>query len=141
MLGALFSLSSAAGCGRAVRRRAASEECSKAAIARDAASAAPFCTDDSIQFAGKGPIIRGKESICKDWEQLFALPGPGLSFRMSAAEVARSGDIAWDYGTYEFAMADKKGKVTTGKGKHMIVWKKQADGSWKAAADMNSTGQ
>ena len=69
---------------------------------------------------------------------MFAMPGAGLSFTATAVEVARSEDLAWEHGTYEFATTDKKGKTTTDKGKYLTVWKKQADGSWKVVADMDN---
>lgn len=121
--------------------RAASAEWNKAAVAKDSARAVSFYADDAIQFANNGPMVRGKENIRKGWEQMFAMPGPGLSFELRAVEVSRSGDIAWEYGTYEFATADKKNHVTTDKGKYIVVWKKQPDGSWKAAADINNSSQ
>ena len=45
-------------------------------------------------------------------------------------EVARSGDFAYSTGSYAIA------NPAIDKGKFVDVWKKQADGSWKAAADV-----
>jgi ketosteroid isomerase-like protein len=35
----------------------------------------------------------------------------------------------------------KKGKVADEKGKYVVVWKKQANGSWKAVADIDNIGE
>ena len=121
--------------------RTASAEWNKAAVEKDLARAVSFYANDAIEFGNNGPMLRGKENIRKGWEQMFAMPGLGLSFELKAVEVSRSGDIAWGYGTYEFATADKKNHVTTDKGKYIEVWKKQPDGSWKAVAEMNNSGQ
>ncbi len=159
---ALLAVSFSAGCRlhRAAERRAARErdiqariaqaeaairgatvEWSKATQAKDLDKAVSYYADDAIQFADRGPVVRGKENIRKGWQLMLALPGPGLTFETTGVEVGRSADFAWEHGTYDFATADKQGKVTDVKGKYLVVWKKQADGSWKVAADMDNTGQ
>ena len=54
-------------------------------------------------------------------------------------QVAQAGDMAYELGTYEIVMKDKKGKSTPQKGVYVVVWKKQADGSWKALEDIFNT--
>ncbi|MGB7752425.1 MAG: DUF4440 domain-containing protein, partial [Candidatus Acidiferrales bacterium] len=56
-------------------------------------------------------------------------------------EVARSGEIAYESGTYDYVTTDKKGKSTDEKGKYVVIWKKQNDNSWKAAVDIDNTDQ
>jgi len=121
--------------------RAASADWSKAAQAKDLDKCvAPFA-DDAIAMYPKMPLAQGKDNIRKGWQETLAMPGPGLSFTTTGVEVARSGDIAWEHGTYEMSTADKKGKVSTEKGKYVTVWKKQADGSWKVAADIDNADE
>ena len=50
-------------------------------------------------------------------------------------EVAKSGDLGFVSGTYEFNMNDASGKPVTDKGKYVEMWEKQADGTWKCATD------
>jgi uncharacterized protein (TIGR02246 family) len=118
--------------------RAATISWSNAAQAKDVDKAVSLYADDALQFADKGPLVRGKDNIRQGWQQMFALPGPGLRFATSGVEVARSGDIAYEYGTYDFATKDKKGNINDQKGKYVTVWKKQADGSWKVAVDIDN---
>ena len=118
--------------------RSAVIEWSKAAQAKDVNKAVSFYADDAMQFVDKGPLVTGKENIRTVWEQMAALPGPGLTFATTGVEVARSGDMAYEYGIYDFATKDKKGNITDEKGKYVVVWKKQADGSWKVAADIDN---
>jgi ketosteroid isomerase-like protein len=54
-------------------------------------------------------------------------------------EAPRSGDFAYDIGTYQLTMNDPQGKPNSDRGKYMVVWKKQADGKWKAVGDMFSS--
>jgi uncharacterized protein (TIGR02246 family) len=118
--------------------RAAVIDWSKAAQAKDVNKAVSFYADDAMQFDDKGPLVKGKDNIRTGWEQMLAMPGPGLTFATTGVEVARSGDLAYEYGTYDFATKDKKGEITDEKGKYVTVWKKQADGSWKVAADIDN---
>jgi uncharacterized protein (TIGR02246 family) len=111
---------------------------SQASQAKDVNKALSFYADDAIQMPDRGALVKGKENIRKGWEQMLALPGPGLTFATTGVEVARSGDIAYEYGTYDFATKDKKGRVYNEKGKYLVCWKKQADGSWKVAVDMDN---
>jgi len=120
--------------------RAASTEWSKAAQAKDLDKGVSPYAEDAIYFSDKGAMVKGKNSIRMAWKDMLALPGPGLSFTTSYVEVARSGDLAYEYGTYDFVTEEKKGKPHDEKGKYVTVWKKQADGTWKVVADIDNTG-
>jgi uncharacterized protein (TIGR02246 family) len=121
--------------------RAASEAWSQASAAKDVDQAVSFYTDDAVQMSPKAPAVRGKENIRKGWTAMLAMPGPGLSFQTASVEVARSGDLAYETGTYDFATTDKNGKAAEEKGKYLVIWKKQSDGSWKVSVDMDNTDQ
>jgi ketosteroid isomerase-like protein len=64
------------------------------------------------------------------------VPGTQISWAPSKVEVAASGDLAYDQGTYTMTGPGPDGKPITDKGKYLAVVKKQADGSWKVAEDM-----
>lgn len=66
-------------------------------------------------------------------------PGAGLELLPLGVEVARSGDLAWEHGIYEFATSDKTGKTATENGTYVTVWKKQRDGAWKVVGDIHNT--
>jgi uncharacterized protein (TIGR02246 family) len=162
-LTALLSVSlialACAGCGRAHRRaerermlqeriaqdrqaiQTACADWSKAARARDLDKTMSFYADDAMVLSPKIPLVQGKGNIRQAWTQMFAIPGASLTFTTGEVEVARSGDLAWQHGAYDFVAADKKGRTTTEHGKYITIWKKQADGSWKAAADMDNPDQ
>jgi uncharacterized protein (TIGR02246 family) len=121
--------------------RAASAAWSQAATAKDLDQAVSFYADDALILPEKAPAIRGNENIRKNWAPTLALPGPGLSWKTSELEVARSGELAYETGTYNFVTTDKKGKSTDYKGKYLVIWKKQSDGSWKVAVDTDNPDQ
>lgn len=98
-----------------------------------------FYAEDAVVLAPNEPAAVGKEAIRKILGPMLGSPGFTLNFQSTKVEVARSGDLAYSQGTYEMTMNDPKGKPMTDKGKFVTVWKKQADGSWKAIQDMISS--
>jgi uncharacterized protein (TIGR02246 family) len=120
--------------------RAASADWTKASQARDLDKAVSYYAEDAVFFVDKGALVKGKNSIRMAWKDFLAPTAPVLSFTTSFVEVARSGDIAYEYGTAEFTTTDKKGKPSVEKGKYVTVWRKQPDGSWKAIIDIDNSG-
>ncbi len=116
--------------------RAEVAEWDKAAIAKDLDKTISFYAPDASIFPPNAPIATTPEQRRQLWSQLLSTPGMTVSFATTKVEVARSGDIAYETGTYQLTSTDKKGKTTTSKGKYVVVWKKQPDGKWKAAADI-----
>ena len=67
-------------------------------------------------------------------------PNFSLTFATTRADVAKSGDLGYTVGAYTMTMSDPKTKKSiTDKGKYVTAYKKQADGTWKAVADMDSS--
>ena len=73
------------------------------------------------------------------FRSLMNTPGFALTFQSTKVEVARAGDLGYSIGAYELTLNDAKGKPVKDRGKYATVWKKQADGSWKAVVDMFSS--
>jgi len=118
--------------------RAASADWSKATQAKDLDKVMSFYANDARVFSPKVPMVQGKDNIRKGWQQMLALPGPGLTFTTSGVEVAHSGDLAWEYGAYDFETVGTKADITVEKGKYVTIWKKQPDNAWRVAADSTS---
>lgn len=90
-------------------------------------------TSDAKIFPDKAPIIAGKEAIKKRW----TLP-EGIKVTKHSAtptEIKVNGDYAYDYGYYEVATKRSDGSTTSGKGKYIIVWRKE-NGIWKIYLDI-----
>lgn len=119
--------------------RASSKAWSDSTEAKDLDKAMSFYADNAVQMTDQGPLISDKTTLRAGWQKMFSLPGPGLSFQTSGVDVAKSGDIAYEYGTFDFAVADTSGAVNDQKGKYVVIWTKQADSTWKAAVDTNNT--
>jgi uncharacterized protein (TIGR02246 family) len=121
--------------------RAASAEWSKAAEARDLDKSVSYYAEDAVFLTDKGAMVNGKNSIRMAWKDLVDPGAPKLTFATTYVEVARSGDMAYEYGTYKLVTEVKKGKPKEEKGKYATVWKKQRDGGWKVALDIDNTGE
>jgi len=109
---------------------------SAAAGGKDLEKTISFYSEDAIVLATNAPAATTKDAIRNTWKDLLASPGLAISWKTTKVEVARSGDLAYTTGTYELAMNDASGKQINDHGKYVEVWKKQADGKWKVAADI-----
>lgn len=58
-----------------------------------------------------------------------------LTWQPRSADVAKSGDLAYTFGTYTLHT-----KGTMLKGTYVSIWKKQKDGSWKFVLDAGNSG-
>ena len=110
----------------------------KDAAAKDADKIAALYTDDAVIFATGVPAVVGKDNIRKAIEQMLAGPSRQFVFSNVTVDVARSGDLAEDRGSGQVTILDKDGKPVTETSEYVLVWKKQADGSWKIAADTSA---
>ena len=114
---------------------------SQAAGAKDLDKCVGFYTEDASVLPFNAPIASGKDQIRKVWSQLMSNPGFSLRFGPTKVEVARSADLAYEIGTFDLTLADQAGRSSTSRGKYVVAWKKQANGEWKAAADIFNTDQ
>ena len=109
-------------------------EFAKASVATSAAEAfAVYLADDATQMPAGGNPVVGKKAI-------LARLGSGyvLSWEPKRAEVAKSGELGWTWGTYELHTRDAEGKPIVRYGKYVNVWRKQKDGTWKVILDMGN---
>ena len=115
--------------------RNADAEWSRAIEAKDLEKATSFYADDASVYPSNAPLVTGRDNIRQTWSHFFDTPGFQLQFAPTKVEVAKSGDLAYDAGTFEGKMNGSDGTPTTVQGKYVVVWKKQ-NGQWKAVADI-----
>jgi uncharacterized protein (TIGR02246 family) len=121
--------------------RAAGDALGQAFEAKDIEKSLSFYVDDPVLFVPKGPAVVGKDALRKAFQPFMAVPGLKLSTSGEIIDVAQSGDLAFERGSFTNTITDAKGKTITESGKLVLVWKKQADGAWKIAADTNADDQ
>lgn len=94
-----------------------------------------FYSDDAVVLPPNDKKAATRDSIQKAVGDLLGLPGLVITWQPSKIDVARSGDTAYLYGTYNVSFDDPNGKRITDTGKMVEIWKKQPDGRWKCAVD------
>jgi ketosteroid isomerase-like protein len=111
---------------------------SKDAGLKDPAKMASYYSAvEAIALFPNSPPVTGRNDIQGVWTTLMRDPNFALSFNNTKADASKAGDLVYTVGTYTLTTSNPQDKQPiTDKGKYMTVYKKQADGSWKAVADM-----
>lgn len=105
--------------------------------ARDRVRFAALVAEDARFFTGGEPSGR-REDVVKDWEIFFADDGPRLTWAPVHVEAAASGDLGYSTGRYEWGGKNADGTPRTFTGWYVTIWRKGADGRWRAALDIGT---
>ncbi len=119
--------------------RAASAEWAKVAAAKDLEKTLSYYADDASMFPPNAPLVTGPEARRKAWTALFAPADLIFSNAATEVEAAKSGDLAYERGTFEESFKDGNRQPVNVVGKYVVVWKKQPSGQWKAGIDIFNT--
>jgi|ERR1022692_1466012 uncharacterized protein (TIGR02246 family) len=119
--------------------RAADAAWLKAYQAKDVEKAAAFFGERGSMLVPNNPILTGKDAVAKFIARSFATQDYKITWRPNKADVARSGELAYTSGTYKLNFRDSSGNAIADKGKYLMVWKKQANGTWKVLFDMSNS--
>ena len=92
-------------------------------------------------FPPNAHVVSGPEARRKAWAALFAPAELVFYNAATKVEAARSGDLAYETGTFEESFKDATGTPVKVVGKYVVVWKKQPNGQWKAIVDIFNTSQ
>ena len=104
--------------------------------AKDTEALAGHYTDDAY-FVVPGDTADGMTEIRKIFANASTDPAFEVTFGSDKIDVASAGDLAYARGKFSQKYTDKKsGKVMTGNGSYLAVYKKQDDGSWKVVEDV-----
>jgi uncharacterized protein (TIGR02246 family) len=95
--------------------------------------------DDAIVMEPGMPEMKGKDAIRAGTKAFLSDKNFALSFTPTSVEASKGDDLAYSRGTFTATMTDAKAKKpVTETGKYVTVYRKQADGSWKAILDINN---
>ena len=112
--------------------------------AKDVDKLVAHYTDDAVLMGPGSPSASGKDAI-RDvlkgmvyaQEECKISPAFTLKFEASRIDTSKSGEFGFTQGAYSTTMTDPGSKkVMNDKGSYVTVYKKQADGSWKAVDDI-----
>jgi uncharacterized protein (TIGR02246 family) len=106
-------------------------------VSKDLEKLIAHYADNAILMAPGMPASSGKDAVRKTVTDMVSDPALSLKFHASRVEVAKSGDLAYTQGSYSMTMTDPNSKqVIHDHGSYVTTYSKQADGSWKAVADI-----
>lgn len=121
--------------------RQAEAKWNQAYASHDAATIAAAYADDAAMANPGAPLVTGADAIRKSTADFAADPNLKVQFASDRIQVAASGDLAYTRGHYTLTMTDPTTKKPSDShGTYLTVWKKQADGGWKAVEDFVTPG-
>ena len=115
--------------------RSVIKEWSAAAQAKDAVKFVGAYADDGVVMMANAPDIRGIAAIREAIPAMMQDPAFALSFEPDTVVVARSGDLAYETGSYSMTMTGPDKKPANEKGHYVVVWRKDPSGQWKVVID------
>jgi uncharacterized protein (TIGR02246 family) len=118
--------------------RIADLEMAKAVSDRNLEKFNTLIADDAV-FFGRD-VSRGREAVAKAWLPLFTDASMFLKWQPTEVHVSASGDLGYSIGTYERMSKDASGRPTAATGTYVSIWRKQADGKWRAVLDIGTPG-
>ena len=113
---------------------AANAKFSEAFARGDAKALSAMYTSDAIAFPPDSEMIRGNGPIGEFWKA--TRDGGVQSAALTTIDVDRSGDVAYEVGKVSLTIQPAGNEPTTAVAKYVVVWKRQADGSWKLHRDI-----
>ncbi len=107
---------------------------------RDAEKLTAYYAEDAVLMApGMAPSV-GRESIRATLQAMVGDPALTLKFTAAKIDVAASGDLGYTRGAYVMTMTDPQTKkVIRDEGSYVTTYRKDAEGHWKAVADIASS--
>jgi ketosteroid isomerase-like protein len=114
--------------------RAADVSWSKAAQAHDMSAVYSYYANGAVVLPANSEMSTNKVTLQKVWSQMLT-KDTDLSWTPMWVEASKSGELVYVVGSYTLTTKASKGKPASSEhGKYMSVWKRQADGTWKAEA-------
>lgn len=106
-------------------------------VTKDMSKLMAHHADDAVFMAPGGPALVGKDAIQGAFKTMLADPAFSLKFASTKSEVAKSGDLGYTQGTYQMTVTDASThQPVNDHGSYVTAFRKAADGSWKAVADI-----
>jgi ketosteroid isomerase-like protein len=123
----------------AVSLRKADAAWLKAYQAKDVRKAAAFYARQGAMLVPNAPPLTGKSRIARFIAKSFTMRDYRIWWRCNKVEVARSGELGYTSGVYRMSFRDESAKMHSDRGKYLMVWKRQRNGSWKVLFDMSNS--
>jgi len=105
---------------------------------RDVDALVALYARDAVLMPPDRPNIVGRAAV-RDWLTVLFRENEARQ-RLVNEEVAAHGDWAWLRGHFQIVITSRAtGRTATILGKHLVIWRRLPDGSWRAARDIWNT--
>ncbi|MDX1392943.1 MAG: DUF4440 domain-containing protein [Gemmatimonadota bacterium] len=93
-----------------------------------------FYARDARLLPSGAAAVEGADEIREFWRRT---PDDGLvSLTLETGDIEVSGDLACEIGVFYRTVRPRHGAAFQEVGKYMVVYRRQADGAWRAVAEM-----
>lgn len=113
----------------------------KAIAAKDLEKTLSFYAPDAQYLSSGRPAASTPDQRRKLWVEDYATPGFSSEEATAMIEVAQSGELAYQRGTYLSKAQNEQRRTVATTGKFLVIWRKQATGEWKAIIDIDNADQ
>ena len=113
---------------------AVNRQMEQAVASKNADAVVNLYTTDAVFMPPNTPALRGHAAIRANWAEAVGLPNVSLRLTPTRIDVAASGDLATDVGTYTFSYTGDQGPVND-RGKYMTKFIKVGT-DWKISSDI-----
>ncbi|MES2524514.1 MAG: DUF4440 domain-containing protein [Gemmatimonadota bacterium] len=96
-----------------------------------------YQSDAVLMLPNQAPL-RGADAIGGMFKGMFSEISIS-NVRMQSDDLMVSGDLAVETGRYSWTVTPKGAPAMPDSGKFVTVWRKQSDGAWKIARDINNS--
>jgi ketosteroid isomerase-like protein len=108
---------------------------------KDTAAIGGFYTEDAVYAPEDRPPARGRDAVAAMWATNELTLGDVMLERTpTRIDVARSGDVATEVGTWVFRGTRPDDKRVEGRGNYLTAWRKEG-GEWKTSAYLWNFGE
>jgi ketosteroid isomerase-like protein len=119
--------------------RAAEAGMFQAIQSRDVDKTVSFYAQDASALYDGFPPIHDLNALRADYQEF--LGDRNFSFQAQSTRTDASGDLGYTEGSVRYSYTDPTtNKAAHFSGSYVMVWKRQADGSWKAVEDISTAG-
>lgn len=107
----------------------------EATKAGDAAAIARIFADSGVELSLRaGKAWKGRAAIQELFTQIYQNPHATEAV-VQTDQVILDGPTAIEYGHFRFTYPPKDGQAQVESGHYVVVWRKQADGTWRIVLD------
>jgi len=96
------------------------------------------CFAEDAQLNAPAGPLRGKAALREHYSKMFAQRDFSIRWTPYHAEASKDGTLGFTLGTAVISWTDDKHQSVKRNGRYLTVWRKEADGTWRAVTDIGN---